>query len=673
MVDNKPDISPLHLSKHRDRQHHVNLLLIQDQNLNTHYLYVTDLSRLVAGRTKHDPKTHVCEFCLHCFARQEALDRHRPECSLHPAQTITYPQKPWEKEVKFRAFEKQETLPFCIYLDFESFLKPCVDERPTQTKDQNIHIPSGVCCYRTSKYPEYATPPFLYSGERVLERLFEHLEDEERQISEILSQNNAMLPLSREERCAHERARHCALCDKSFTEKNPKVHHHDHVNSKYIGPYCNDCNLQLKTRRSQSALNHAISDSFFIPVIAHNMKSYDLHHILKFMSKDMLQTADGKTKQIEIIPSNSEKFIAMQIGGLRFIDSLQFLPASLENLVSNLSKDGYEKFIHTKKHLPDTELVYTKGVYPYEYMTDITKFGETNLPQKKHFYSKLNNEDITDADYKHAKAVWSFFNCTTIQDYHDIYLKTDVLLLADIFENFRSMAMATHHLDPAHYYTLPGFSWDACLLKTKITLELFDNPEMQLFVENAMRGGISTITHRYAKANNPLLNDYDSSLPTSYLMYLDCNNLYGDAMRKPLPTGGFRFLPEAEIENFDTDSLDSEGEKGYILEVDLEYPPELHDQHNDYPLAAEQMTVSEEMLSPYCTSFNKKTHKMFKISPQPQQQDEIHPPLQKSTALQETWTETDSHPPSFGIHPISVDGTLHRLQHLHASPSQDRF
>jgi hypothetical protein len=94
------------------------------------------------------------------------------------------------------------------------------------------------------------------------------------------------------------------------------------------------------------------------------MKSYDLHHILKYTNKDMLQTADGNPKQIEIIPSNSDKFISLQIGGLRFIDNLQFLPASLENLESNLSKDGHEKFVHMQKHLPDTDLVYAKGVYP---------------------------------------------------------------------------------------------------------------------------------------------------------------------------------------------------------------------------------------------------------------------------------------------------------------------
>jgi hypothetical protein len=223
--------------------------------------------------------------------------------------------------------------------------------------------------------------------------------------------------------------------------------------------------------------------------------------------------------------------------------------------------------------------------------------------RKKHFYSQLNNTDISDADYQHAKSVWNHFDCSTLQDYHDIYLKTDVFL-ADVFQNFRAMAMSVYHLDPAHHYPLPGFSWDAFLLQTCVTLDLITDPEIYLMLENSIRGGISTITHRHAKANNPLLPDYDSSLPKSYLMYLDCNNLYGKAMTECLPTGNFRFLSEAEVDNFDLDSVDDFSRKGCVLEVDLEYPPELHDKHNDYPLAAERLTVSKEMLSPYCNSFD---------------------------------------------------------------------
>ena len=143
------------------------------------------------------------------------------------------------------------------------------------------------------------------------------------------------------------------------------------------------------------------------------------------------------------------------------------------------------------------------------------------------FYSGLSQEGITDDNYKHAQAVWETFNCQTIGDYHDLYLQTDVLLLADVFENFRKTAMATYKLDPAHYYTLPGYSWD-CLLKcTNASLELLTEPDMYLFVEKGLQGGISMVSHRHAIANNRYMENFDPSQPDSYLMYLDSNNLYG--------------------------------------------------------------------------------------------------------------------------------------------------
>ena len=162
------------------------------------------------------------------------------------------------------------------------------------------------------------------------------------------------------------------------------------------------------------------------------------------------------------------------------------------------------------------------------------------------------------------------------------------------------MSLDCYRLDPLHYYSSPGLSFDACLKMTGVTLELMTDPEQYLFIEKGMRGGVSTISHRFAKANNPYLADgYNSSEDTSYIMYYDCNNLYGTAMSSPLPTGSFRFLTPEEVESFDVMSKPDDASKGYILEVDLEYPSHLHQAHNDYPLAPESLVVSPTMLSPY--------------------------------------------------------------------------
>jgi hypothetical protein len=185
-----------------------------------------------------------------------------------------------------------------------------------------------------------------------------------------------------------------------------------------------------------------------------------------------------------------------------------------------------------------------------------------------------------------------------------LYLKTDVILLAEAFENFRDVSMSTYGLDPAHYPTTPSLTWDACLKFMNIELQLLTDPEMFVFVESGMRAGISVISNRYARTNNPYLNpqDYDSSKPHSYIIYLDANNLYGWAMSQPLAVGGFIFLTDEETSQIDFTQIPDDSETGYFVECDLEYPAELHEIHNDFLLPPEHMRVTKQMLSPFCIS-----------------------------------------------------------------------
>ena len=157
------------------------------------------------------------------------------------------------------------------------------------------------------------------------------------------------------------------------------------------------------------------------------------------------------------------------------------------------------------------DLVRRKGVYPYEYVDSITKLSETKLPPQEEFYSELNHFHISDEDYEHARKVWKYFHMKKMKDYHNLYLEIDVLLLADVFENFRDVCIENYKLDPAWYYTAPGLAWDACLKKTEIELELLSDVDMLLMIENGIRGGVSTITKRYAEANNPYMETHDSN------------------------------------------------------------------------------------------------------------------------------------------------------------------
>ena len=229
-----------------------------------------------------------------------------------------------------------------------------------------------------------------------------------------------------------------------------------------------------------------------------------------------------------------------------------------------------------------------KGVYPYDYMDSFNRFSEKKLPNKDDLYCILNDEHISDTQYVHAIKVWNAFKLKNIGGYHDLYLNSDVLLSADVFEDFRKTCMQYYKLDPCHYFTSPGLSWNAMLKMTAIKLELIIDIDMFQFIKKGMRGGVSYTANRYGKANNKYMKEYDEKAPSKYIMYLDANNLYGWAMSQYLPIGGFRWLTEKEINKIDLAKYNENSKKGLILDVDLEYPQELHNLHNDYPLATEK-------------------------------------------------------------------------------------
>ena len=369
--------------------------------------------------------------------------------------------------------------------------------------------------------------------------------------------------------------------------------------------------------------------TFFLPVILHNLRGYDSHIILKEFHrrytarKDKRQSKDKKGESkyvygnIEVIPQTTEKFISFKIGNMTFLDSFQFLSASLDNLVSLLyASGGKDKFVHTRRHFGDDDIVFSKGIYPYSYMTGRDKFSETKLPPIDEFYDKLSCEPLDPKDYAIAVQTWHKFGIQNLQQYHDHYLKLDILLLADVFQNFRDLIYTEHKLDCLHYLTLPSLSWDMALKHTNIKLDLITDPDMYLMVESAMRGGISIISHRHAIANNPYVEGgYDLSKPTSYLVYLDANNLYGAAMSEPLPCGKFRFLSNEEMARLDIMNHTANDPVGYILEVDLVYPDALHDRHNDYPLCPDHLMITDDMLSDYSRSFPNRPKPTTKLVP----------------------------------------------------------
>lgn len=277
------------------------------------------------------------------------------------------------------------------------------------------------------------------------------------------------------------------------------------------------------------------------------------------------------------------------------------MQSSLENLVS-ITEEKDLKF--TKAHFKKNfHLMSAKGIFPYDYITSFEKLNETSLPPIDAFYNALTDSHITEEQYKHAQNVWEKTNCETLEDYARIYLESDVLLLSDVMENFRDLAMSIYKLDCNNYYTLPGLAYDACLKITKVELELLGNIEDLNFFERALRGGLTQVSHRYAKANNEYMKNYDPKKPDVYLWYLDVNALYAHALSQKLPTGNFKWVTAPE--SFDIDSVDDK--RGYILEVDLSTPREHFDRLKELPLAPEHEIPPGSKLPKLLATFNKKT------------------------------------------------------------------
>ena len=252
-----------------------------------------------------------------------------------------------------------------------------------------------------------------------------------------------------------------------------------------------------------------------------------------------------------------------------------------------------------KKHFPEHyELLCRKGVYPYEWV-------DQGLPSMKSFYSSLNQEGITENDYKHATNVYNKLNCSSFKDYHLAYLKTDVLLLTDIFEKFRKVCMEYYKLDPTNYISSPGLAWDAMLLKTGIELDLITNLEILNLIEKMKRGGLCYVgSKRYVKANNKYIEGFDINQPSNFLMYWDANNLYGWAMSQVLPYKNIQFDTKVKLKNILNTADNSK--TGYIVECDLHFPEHLHDKFKEYPPAPENLTPNIEWFSDFQKDLGKK-------------------------------------------------------------------
>ena len=587
-------IYPLRISEYtkskEGRKHNITLLLITDGD-NSHYCYVKNLSALLTSQiNKHDHKLYYCLNCLNGFDNTDKLDKHKEYCSENKCIKINMP-KP-DTFIKFNNFLHSERAPFVVYADFESIVKPLKSCEPDPNKSYTLkyqkHEPVSFVYYiKSFNESVYKSVKRIYIKENEedpdpIDVFINWLEEDVKIISEL---GNEPMKIKEEEQEEFNQASNCWICGQ-LLNLDDRVRDHCHFTGRYRGAAHNRCNLKY------SKPNH-------ISVFFHNLSGYDSHLFIK-----KLNITDG---YIDCIPNNEEKYISfsktIKTGEYKnkngetkdknfkivFKDSLKFMAWSLEALVNNLPEgalNNLNKYFTSKQ----VNLLKQKGFFPYDYMDSIEKLKDTKPPTQKAFYSKLTGKGINNYNYRHVLNVWNTWKMKTFKEYLELYNVTDVLLLADVFENFRDVCLKNYGLDPVYYFTAPGLAWDAMLKMTGIYLELLSDIDMLLMVEKGIRGGISIISNRYGKANNKYMKDFNKKELSKYLMYLDANNLYGWAMSQKLPVNSFKEMTNKEIENIFNNQIVQVWEKTpCILEVDLEYPEKLHDLHNDYPLCPERV------------------------------------------------------------------------------------
>ena len=467
-----------------------------------------------------------------------------------------------------------------------------------------------------------------------------------------------MIPLTKKEEKQDNKQKVCHICIKRFsTDNNNKKYHkvrdHSHYAGKYRGAAHDIWNLRYKIPKE-------------IPVVFHNGSTSDYHFIIKEIAEEFEGEfeclGENTEKYITFsVPIKKETTKKDKHGSdkitkisykIKFFDSYRFMSTSLSNLGNNIServlndkcvnckscldymttkdeqlifrcfrcKKNYEKdfkdlikrfaniYEFCNGNLNKFILLLRKGVYPYEYMDSWERFNETSLPDKEAFYSNLNIEDITEVDHRHARRVFKSLNNKNLGDYHDLYVQSKTLLLADVFENVRNMCIKVYKLDPAHFLSAPGLAWQEWLKKTEVELELITDPDMLLMVEKGIRGGICHAILRYAKANNKYMKDYNKDEEESFLQYNDANNLYGFAMSEPLPVDGFEWMKDLfKIDEDFIKNYDENTDKGHILKVDFEYPKNLHDLDSDLPFLPERMKI-DKCKKLVCNLYDKKSY-----------------------------------------------------------------
>jgi hypothetical protein len=563
-----------------------------------HYVAITNLALFLAQKTNYGSNLplQTCPLCMSAFRKKESLKNHMLMCGTKDPQRVICPDPPkkednmeegeedeWsENPMEFKDFGKTQSHPLFGVSDFEA--KAMCGSGADQFNSNNSRIihtqePVSYSLYIYDIYGKIIFKRTKVCEEGVMKDYYATLLKLGKKLESILAHETPCTLSKPDQQLKIQEAEVCYVCKEPFIQNNlcmQKTLDHSHYSGEMRGIAHSKCNLTMRRQKK-------------IPIFLHGFSNYDSH----FFIKSLESVKNPSQFKIKGLPYNSERFRTLEILNFLFLDSCAFFSGSLSNMVEELVKSDHKFPLLNQSGLFKTEeqrmLLLRKGVFPYELLTSVKLFSQLKkFPHISNFHSSLTNSSISENDYQHGKKVFEVFQCKNMVDYLILYQKLDAILLAEIVEKFRKFTKINFGLCMLQFISLPSLAWSAMMYKTKVKIDLLTEIDQILFFENAIRGGVSYCATRYGE-----------SVENKSIIYIDCSNLYGWCQKQFLPQSDFSWMKKEEITNFNINQQKLDQEWGYVLEVDLDYPAELHKLHESYPLAAESMEITEEMLSPY--------------------------------------------------------------------------
>ena len=566
----KHKLIPIEISKN-DSDRVIDLAIYKN-----HYVLIKKLDVFLGDHNKK----FICRRCLCSYTSENMLIKHKQKCGDDNITTIKSSN---ESHLHWKKHFHKNPLYFRIYADFEADNEKdnsIVGNKTTNIYKQNpvlngYHIISELEDVLKSDY--YKSP----LGYNNVAWFVDEVIKLENKMAFYFKNTNKDIIMIQEDEEDFRKNNICLFCEKEIL--SDKVRDHCHLTGRYRGPAHNTCNINVTQKQSN-----------FIPFIFHNFSNYDCHMFFK----KLVDKKNDKVK-FDIIPKTNEEYISVTYGCIRFIDSYRFLSSSLDSLVKNLDEDDFKIL---KKEFPDKWWYLNKKLaYPYEYFNSIDDYKKPvhNL-ENKDFFSKLKNGYPDDKEIQRTKEIINIFNIKDGKELTELYLKSDVILLADVFEKFIRISVEEFGINPLYCVSLPGYTWQGGLKYTGINLQTLQDKDMILLLENNIRGGISSVMgDRYIKSDE-----------NRKILYIDANNLYGHSMSQYLPYDEIKFDNNVTLEDIINTPDDSD--IGYFVEVDLKYPDNIKEKTKNFPFAPMNKKINPDNFSDYMKEIQPDTYTQTK-------------------------------------------------------------